>query len=97
MTDTETLISSPDSPQVDQQQSDFPSMGMDLLKRVNFKVAFFLLLVGVFIFSDFFLDNALSNKYQEAGCANSQGTMVQLVWFVLAYIAIDLFVQGGIL
>jgi hypothetical protein len=78
-------------------KNDFPSMGVDLLKRINFKVSFFLLLMGMFLFSDLFVDNVLTAKYKDIDTTNTAGTTVQLVVLVLAYIVIDLLVQGGIL
>lgn len=101
MSDTETLTNdisdepknAPDIP----NQGDFPSMGMDLLKRVNVKISLFLLLIGFFIFSDVFINKLLPTNYHEMGCPTNQGTMLQLTLLVLSYICIDLLVQGGII
>lgn len=99
--DCESLVDVPDEKESCEPtiggENDFPSMGVDLIKRVNFKVAFFLLLLGVFLFSDLFVENILSAKYRDADTPNTMGTTVQLVVFVLAYVIIDLLVQGGIL
>jgi hypothetical protein len=79
------------------EQGDFPIMGMDLMKRINFKIATFLFLIGFFIFSDVFINKLLSKEYHEMGCPTSQGTMVQLLLLVVSYILIDLLAQGGVI
>ena len=99
MPDTETLTDD-DSQKTEtpsKAQGDFPSMGMDLLKKVNIKIAIFLLLIGFFIFSDVFINKMLPADYHLMGCPTNQGTMLQLMLLVLAYICIDLLVQGGII
>ncbi len=79
--------------------SDFPSMSVDLFKRVNLKVAFFLTLMGIFLFSDVFIEKFLPNKYKdESGTtSNTSGTAVQLTIFILFYIVVDILIQGCIL
>ena len=77
--------------------NDFPSMGVDLVKKINFKVAFFLLLVSMLIFSDVFMENIIPTKYSMGGVPDTKGTMIQLLMLVMAYIVIDLMVKGEIL
>jgi hypothetical protein len=103
MVDTETLtdvkceLSSENSDNA-VKDSDFPSMGVDLIKRVNIKIAFFLLMIGLFIFSDIFIERFLPARYQDGtGTPNTSGTTVQLIILVLCYIVIDLLSQGGVL
>lgn len=95
MTDFESLEDKPKKKEK-VPENDFPSMGVDLTKKINFKVALFLLLVSVVIFSDVFV-NMLPQKYREGGPANSQGTMIQIGTLTGAYVIIDLLVQGDIL
>jgi hypothetical protein len=102
MSDTETLIDVCVADKKAQdpvnESSDFPSMGVDLIKRINFKVALFLLFIGLFVFSDVFIENVLPTNYQDGtNCPNTQGTATQLIILVLLYIVIDLLSQGGIL
>lgn len=102
MSDTETLLDNNDLDNIDKKsagdRSDFPSMGIDLLKRVNIKIAFFLMLIGFFVFSDVFIEKVLPAAYQDGtNCPNSMGTTVQLIILVLSYLVIDLLSQGGIL
>jgi hypothetical protein len=99
MPDTEILVDVEDETIVktdSKVESDFPSMGVDLLKRVNIKIAFFLLLLGSVIFSDVFIEQ-MPDKYQDGLCPNSTGTFIQLFTLVIGYIVIDLLSQGGIL
>jgi hypothetical protein len=98
MTDTELLNNS--EPTVDKQKAsngDFPSIGIDLLKRVNFKVAFFIFIMGLYLFSDIFVEHVLPANYREGDTANTNGTMVQLILLVFAYMTIDLLVQSGMI
>ena len=77
--------------------SDFLSIIADLLKKSNIKIAFFLFIVGVFIFSNVFVENILPIIYTDGGSATSYGTLIQLLVFVLCYIVIDLLVAGSLL
>ena len=79
--------------------TDFPSICIDLTKKINFKVAFFLLIVGFFLFSDVFVNTFLC-KFKNTvigDCPTSVGSSIQLIIFVLLYLVIDLLVQGKIL
>lgn len=80
-------------------RDDFSSMLIDLLKRINFKIAIFLFLVGIFIFSDLFIEMILS-KFSGAVEGNettTKGTILQLLFMSISYIMLDLLVQGDIL
>jgi hypothetical protein len=76
---------------------DFPSMGMNLLGQINIKIAFFIFLFGFLIFSDIFIKNIL-NKFSGAvngtDNATTKGTIIQLLFLVIAYIIIDLLVKN---
>lgn len=72
---------------------DFPSIFIELIKKINFKVAFFLYFIGVIIFSDVFIENILSKNMINGDCADSKGTMIQLLVLVSAYILIDILVK----
>jgi hypothetical protein len=98
MADSEELVDeAPRTPRQKQSSGDFPSMGIDLIKRINFKVAFFILILSLYLFSDVFVEQFLPSDYQSAGCANTKGTTVQMIILVLSYILIDLLVQGGMI
>lgn len=95
MTDVETLDE--EEPIVKPTHNgDFPSMSMDLFKKINFKIAIFLYIIGLFLFSDIFINGMLSS-YSELGCPNTQGTVIQLTLLTIAYIVVDLLAQGGLI
>jgi hypothetical protein len=77
-------------------RDDFPSMTTDLVRRVNWKVALLLFVIGVLIFSDVFIDLFLVSMKDtvEGDCPTSKGTVIQLTCLVLSYVIIDLLVQG---
>lgn len=98
MSDTEKLCDNVINKKITYcNDDDFPSMGVNIIKKINFKVAIFLFLFGIFIFSDIFIENFMSKKTIDGYCANTHGTMIQLTIFVILYIILDLLVQGGII
>lgn len=80
-------------------KDDFVSMGSDLFQGINWKVSFFLFILGVLIFSDVFIELFLVsiNDAVEGDTTTTKGTMIQLFSLTLGYIIIDLLVQGEIL
>ena len=84
----------------DLKPHDFPSMFARLVSKINLKVAVFLFLVGMFILSDMFVMNVLasfSGAVRDDETPTSRGTIIQLVFIVLAYIAIDVLSSTGVL
>lgn len=82
----------------DTNKSDLMSMSGNLLQRVNIKVAICLLILGMILFSDVFIDGVL-NKIPgtvHGECTTTKGTMIQLIIFILAYLVIDLLVQSKV-
>lgn len=80
-------------------RDDFPSMISDLISNINWKVAFFLLVLGVLIFSDVFVELFLTS-FDDAVYAQdptTKGTFIQIILFVFGYIIIDLLVKGEII
>jgi len=76
---------------------DFPSICTELLKSINWKVAFFLYLISILIFSDLFSETMLTKDSMDGDCPNTKGTMIQITVLVLCYLVLDLIVQGGFL
>jgi hypothetical protein len=99
MSDSETLDNKKPKKEIksESKDEDFPSIGVNLIKRVNYKIAIFLFFIGIFIFSDMFIENFLPKNAVDGNCANTQGTMIQLMAFVIMYIIIDLMAQGEII
>lgn len=93
--DSETLD---DCVKKDKVEADFPSLTMDLVKKVNFKVSFFLFIMGIFLLSDYFTENCLPKSYSDGtNNTNTWGALAQITILVIFYIVIDLLVQGGII
>lgn len=80
-------------------RDDLGNMFTDFCGNINFKVAIFLFVFGIFIFSDLFIDNVLCKMdgATAADAATSKGTTVQLLILVLFYLCIDLFIQAEII
>ena len=104
MSDTETLTNdkkyktSQEKCKYDEGNSDFPSMGVELFKKINFKVALFMFLIGLIILSDMFIEKFIPIEYQDGtNNPNTKGTFLQLLVMVILYIIVDLLVQGNIL
>ena len=77
------------------KKTDFMKISGNLLMNINYKVAFFLFIVGIIVFSDLFISNII-NKFQNSAdgeCPNTKGTMIQLMFIIIAYIIIDLIVK----
>jgi hypothetical protein len=99
MSDSETLDNKKPKKEIksESKDEDFPSMSMNLVKRVNYKISIFLFFIGIIIFSDFFIENFLPKNAVDGNCANTQGTMIQLMAFVIMYILVDLLAQGEVI
>lgn len=76
---------------------DFPSMFMKMCSRINIKVAIFVFIIGLFLFSDIFVRSVLgafNGAVSQLGTPTSHGTVIQLLFIVFGYIVIDLLVQS---
>ena len=78
-----------------ESQSDLMKVTGGVLSNINYKVAFLLFIIGMFIFSDIFIDNVLKkcSGCVEADGSTSKGTLIQLLFLVIAYILMDLVVK----
>lgn len=91
------LDSEDDSTESLKSGDDFPSMLVKLFSRMNIKVAIFLFIFGLFIFSDVFVRTILSNfnnAVNQLEAPTTHGTILQLTFLVIGYILIDLLAQG---
>lgn len=81
------------------ENDDFSHMLVDLFKKINVKIAIFIFLIGIFVFSDLFIEIFL-NKFNGAVDGHettTKGTMIQLMMISVSYIILDLLVQGEFL
>jgi len=99
MADTETLETTKTKKKcVNRDElSDFPSMGVDLIKKINFKVALFIFLIGIIVLSDVFIEKLPADYQDGTGNPNTKGAIAQLSVITVFYIIVDLLVQGNIL
>ena len=77
---------------------DFPAMTLSLFGKVNIKVAVFLFILSVLIFSDIFVRNVLigfGTAVDQVNCPTTSGTLIQITMLVIGYIILDLLVQGN--
>ncbi len=71
-----------------------------LIKKVNYKTAILIFLIGILIFSDIFTNNVLINidgATYDGEKISSKGTTIQLMILSLCYIVIDLLRQGDLI
>jgi hypothetical protein len=83
------------TPKKKSKKTDFMKMTGNLIGSINYKVAFLLFMIGMIIFSDIFIDGFLSHISDTVSgeCPTTKGTMLQLLFMVIAYIILDLVVQ----
>jgi hypothetical protein len=79
--------------------SDFISMFSDLFNSINYKVAIFLFILGILIFSDVFIETFLTpiSGAVDGDVPTTKGTTVQLLILTLGYIIIDLMISGNLI
>lgn len=78
---------------LDEPKSDFTGILVGLGQEINFKIAIFVFIIGLLIFSDVYVKSVLSlfdNTTDSLGSPNSKGTGIQMLFLTLAYIIIDL-------
>ena len=84
-----------------ESKSDFVEALGNVTCNINFKMAIFLFIIGMCIFSDLFINGVLS-KFDGAisasgECASTKGTIIQLTIFILLYLVLDLLMKGKLL
>jgi hypothetical protein len=78
---------------------DFPSLGIDLFKKINFKIAIFLFVISFLVNSDIFIEKILI-KFKDAVSGElptSHGVIIQIMVIIISYIIIDLLVQSDVI
>lgn len=79
----------------DTKKTDFVKISSNLVSNISIKIGFFLFIIGMFIFSDIFIDGILSNipDTVHGECTTTKGSMIQLLLFVIAYLILDIAVK----
>lgn len=88
-----------DEEPVKASRDDFISMGSDLFQSINWKIGFFILMIGIFVMSDVFISMVLPRFSDSAidGVPTTKGTLIQLIVLTICYLAVDLLVGAKIL
>lgn len=80
------------------KKTDLMNLSGGVISNINYKVGFLLFFIGMLLFSDIFIENALpATMHDGAGCPNTSGTVTQLTVFVLIYLVLDLLVKYDVL
>lgn len=97
--DFETFGKSYKSRKRNLKNADFINMFSDLFNSINYKVAIFLFILGILIFSDIFIESFLPlfKGSVDGDTPTTKGTTIQLVALTFGYIIIDLLVTGEII
>ena len=79
----------------DSKKSDFMTAGSSIITSINYKVAILLLFISFIIFSDLFVDSVLAPIPEAviAGQVTTKGTLIQIIFLIIGYIASDLSVK----
>jgi hypothetical protein len=80
-------------------RDDLMAAFSDLFNSINYKVALFLFILGIFIFSDLFVDGVLMS-FRDAvytDVPTTKGTTIQLMFLTIGYVLIDLLVTGNVI
>ena len=79
----------------DNNKSDFMKIGGNVFSNVPYKLTLFMFILGMLIFSDLFIDGFLHGipGAVDGECANSKGTIIQLILYSLALIMLDLMIK----
>ncbi len=80
--------------------SDLIGMITELIGKVNFKIAIFLFILSIIIFSDSFVELFLQDipgAVDDTDNPTSKGTIIQLMFQTFGYIIIDLLINSDIL
>jgi hypothetical protein len=81
---------------VKSNKSDLMKITTDVATSINYKLAFFMFIVGMLLFSDIFIDSVLS-KFSDAvvdECPTTKGTIIQLLIFSVVLIVLDLLIRS---
>ncbi len=75
------------------------TMFVDLLSKINFKIALFLLFTFIIISSDVFIGRILCNfsGATEGRNTTNYGAAIQGMFLAVGYIIMDIFVRSGVI
>jgi hypothetical protein len=81
------------------KSTSFPQIIANMLMCINWKVAAFLFIMGLFLFSDLFIDSILRQVPGSVDgiTPSSKGTLIQMSLLVLSYIFVDSMIKINVL
>lgn len=79
----------------DSKKSDFVSVSGNIILSINYKLGFFMFLIGMVLFSDLFIEKILVGFGNSVDCEtpNTKGTIIQLLMFVLLMLMFDVLIK----
>jgi hypothetical protein len=82
---------------IDDDKTDFMKITGDIFGGINFKLACFVFILGIIIFSDVFIDGILLkiDGTVNGECTTTKGTIIQLLLLSLGLIMLDLAIKRG--
>jgi hypothetical protein len=84
----------------DTDKTDFIDIGKNIFSSINYKIAFFIFVIGFIIFSDLFITsflNSIEGAVDIDGMVTTKGTIIQLMGLTIAYIVVDLLAKKHII
>lgn len=80
------------------QQNSFPVMLTKMFTHINWRIGLFIFVLGIFVFSDVFIELFLSGVpgATSLGNATTKGTIIQMVIITIAYLLVDVLVQSDV-
>lgn len=82
------------------EKTDFLSITMKLISSVHYKIAIFIFIIGMVVFSDLFVHKILSKIDGATSVeenATTKGTIIQLMVLTMMYIVVDMLDQYNII
>lgn len=79
------------------KKNDLMSISGSIITSINYKMGIFLFIIGMIIFSDVFINGALSNISGTVSgeCTTTKGTIIQISALCGFYLVADLFATAG--
>lgn len=76
-------------------KTDLVAVSGNLVSNINYKLALFMFALGMFLFSDLFINGILSkiSSSVEGECPTTKGTIIQLTIFCLLMLVLDILIK----
>lgn len=83
----------------DSKKTDFVNASSSVIGNINFKLIFYMFLLGIILFSDLFISNVLTHipDSVDGEYVTNKGTMIQLLVYSLGLLVFDLVIKYDII